>query len=186
MKTYLVPKIVLACLLSFMLCRRLPAKLTETAQRCGAHQNQPPARVYADSDGRGWREYQDVKSVPELELHVGSAVQVWSGANGSLLVHLQGPGDDFAAYTDYCFDKAGVLVQLRYELRTAWGWGYREEGPFANGKRKAERSEFFATDTEQAIKKPDQADDVSDALKPRIFPDKSRLPFVKLLPKGMV
>ena len=156
---------------------------TETAQRCGANQEQPASRIFADSDGQGWHEYQNIKSVPELQLNSGSAARLWTGSGGNLLVRVEEPGEDFAAYTDYCFDKTGQLQQLRYELRTAWGWGYREEGPFANGKSKPKISEFFSTETEKPIKKPEQADDVRDALKPHIYLNKSQLPFFKLLSK---
>jgi hypothetical protein len=186
MKTALVRPISFFCTFLLTCCLAAQAKLTQTAQRCGANQDQPPARVYADFDGKGWREYKDVKSVPELELNIGSAVQIWPGADANLLVHLQEPGDDFAAYTDYCFDKEGNLVQLRYELRTAWGWGYRQEGPLANDSLKLKIREFFNTKTGQHIERPNQASDVSDALKPRIYRRKSQLPFFKILPKGMV
>jgi hypothetical protein len=156
---------------------------TQTAQRCGASQDQPAARVFADSDGLGWHEYQNIKNVPELQLNGGSAALLWLGSDGNLLVGVQEPGEDFTAYTDYCFDRTGHLLQLRYELRTAWGWDYREEGPFSNGKLKREISEFFSPETEQPIKKPEQADDVPDALKPHIYLKKSQLPFFKLLSK---
>jgi hypothetical protein len=156
---------------------------TQTAQRCRANQDQPASRVFADSDGKGWHEYQNIKDVPELQLNAGSAARLWSGGNGNLLIRVEEPGEDFTAYTDYCFDRIGHLLQLRYELRTAWGWGYREEGSFANRKLKPEISEFFSTKTEQLIKKPEQADDVPDAMKPHIYLWKSRLPFFRLLSK---
>jgi len=185
MKTALIPRTLLVCFVWLICSTSAQAKLTQTAQRCGANQDEAPARVFADSSGKGWREYK-AKAVPELELNLGSAAQVWPGTNGSLLVHVQEPGEDFAVYTDYCFDKAGKLTQLRYELRTAWGWGYRQEGPLAGSNLKSETSEFFDTKTGQHIERPEQAGDVPDALKPRIYQKKSELPFFKLLPKGMV
>jgi hypothetical protein len=186
MKTSLIRRNLLVCFVSLVCSTGAQAKLTRTAERCGANQDEPPARVFADSSGKGWREYKSAKAVPELELNVGSAAQVWPGTNGSLLVHVQEPGEDFAAYTDYCFDQAGKLTQLRYELRTAWGWGYRQEGPAAGKNLKPETSEFFDTKTGQHIERPEQASDVADALEPRIYRQKSELPFFKLLPKGMV
>lgn len=186
MKTTFFRPILFACMLSLACCLAAHAKLTQTAQRCGANQDLPAAHVYADFDGKGWREYKDVKSVPELELNIGSAVQIWPGADGNLLVHVQEPGDDFAAYTDYCFDKGGNLVQLRYELRTAWGWGYRQEGPLVSDNLKPKIEEFFDMKTGQHIERPNQASDVPDALEPRIYRRKSQLSFFKILPKGMV
>ena len=99
------------------------------------------------------------------------------------LIRLEEPGEDFAAYTDYCFDKAGQLVAVRFELRTAWGWGYREEGPVVNGKLTRQTSEFFSTKTEAPITRPEQAADIADALRPHLYARKSRLPFATLLSK---
>ena len=160
------------------------ATATQTDQRCGASRDQPANRVFADFDGQGWHEYENTKTVPELQLNGGVAVQVWPGSHGNLHVGIQEPGEDFTGYTYYCFDRAGHLLHLRYELRTAWGWGYREEGPLGHGKFKPETAEFFSTTTERLIEKPEQADDVPEALKPRIYLKKSQLPFFKLLSKA--
>ena len=106
---------------------------TATSQRCGVDQDQPAQRILADPDGKhGWREYQSVKDVPEIELGFGESARLWAGSDGNVLIRTEEPGEDFAAYTDYCFDRTGQLVQLRFELRTAWGWGYRKEGLVAN------------------------------------------------------
>jgi hypothetical protein len=156
-----------------------------TAQRCGVDQNGPPRHIFADPDGKQtWREYRSVKDVPELQNDAGEFVGVWASRDGSVLVSTQEPGEDFAAYTDYCFDSTGQLVQLRFQLRTAWGWGYREEGPIRNGILTAKMAEFFDTKTEGRIVRPEQAADIPDALKPRLYTRKSELPFFKLLSKN--
>ena len=100
-----------------------------------------------------------------------------------VLIRMEEPGEDFAAYTDYCFDKDGQLVALKFVLRTAWGWGFREEGPVMKGQLITQTSEFFDTSSEAPVKRPEQADDIPDALKPSLYVRKSRLPFAKLLPK---
>lgn len=105
------------------------------------------------------------------------------GPDGKALVRLEEPGEDFNAYTDYCFEKTGQLVQLRFELRTAWGWGYREEGPVVNRALAHQMSEFFGTKDEVAVTRPEQADDIADALRPHLYARKSRLPFARLLSK---
>ena len=53
--------------------------------------------------------------------------RLWQNESGGTIAGLTAwnSGEDFASYTDYCFDKADKLVGLRFELRTAWGWGYR-------------------------------------------------------------
>jgi hypothetical protein len=152
------------------------------AERCGADQARPAQRIFVDPDGKkGWHEYRRLADVPELELGFGESARTWEGSDGNLLVRTEEPGEDFAAYTDYCFNKAGQLIQITFELRTAWGWGYRQEGPIAKDSLVAQKAEFFSTKTGEPITKPDQAADVADALRPHLYLRKSQLPFSKLL-----
>jgi hypothetical protein len=155
---------------------------SKTAQRCGVDQAQPARRVFANSVGKHrWREYRSVSDVPELDLDGGASANLWVGRDGHILISIDEPGEDFAAYTDYCFNKKGQLELVRFELRTAWGWGYRQESPIRNGAIRNEISEFFSTDTKQPVAKPQQADDIPEALRPHFFMKESELPFAKLL-----
>jgi hypothetical protein len=161
------------------------AAQSPTAQRCGADQRQPAQRIFANPDGKlGWREYRSVKDVPELENNAGEFALLWTGHNGSILISMQEPGEDFTAYTNYCFDSTGQLVQLRFQLRTACGWGYREEGSIRKGLLLAKTSEFFDTKGDAHITRPEQAANITDALKPRLYLRESQLPFFKLLSKN--
>jgi len=153
-----------------------------TAQRCGVDLENPAQRFFANPDGKqGWHEYRSVREVPELANDAGDFAALWEGPDGKFLVLMEGPGEDFAAYTDYCFDRKGRLLQLRFELRTAWGWGFREEGPILKGAVAVQVSEFFDTKTEQPIQRPEVADELPDALKPRLFLHREQLPFFNLL-----
>ncbi len=176
------PQVLLLCLFSLATSAR--AVENSTALRCGVDPKQSAARIFADPDGKhGWREYRNVRDVPELELGIGQFARLWTEAHGMALIRLEEPGEDFAAYTDYCFDKDSQLVALKFVLRTAWGWGYWEEGPVTNGELAPQTSEFFDTKNELPIARPEQANDIPDALKPRLYVRKNRLPFAKLLPK---
>jgi hypothetical protein len=155
---------------------------TSTALRCGVDQNQQAKRFFADPDGKNWKEYQSV-DVPQLDLQEGALSRLWTGSDGNVLIRTEESGEDFAAYTDYCFDQSGQLIQVRFELRTAWGWGYRKEGPIQKGLLAPKISEFFSTETEKHITKPEQAENIPDALKPRLYLRKSKLPFFNLLSK---
>jgi hypothetical protein len=155
-----------------------------TAQQCGVEQDRPAQRIFADPDGEhGWSEYRSVKDVPELQLGFGQLARFWAGSDGKALIRLEEPGEDFNAYTDYCFSKTGHLLYLRFELRTAWGWGFREEGPIVNGTLRPQTSEFFNTKDELPVTRPEQADEVPDALSPHLYARTSRLPFAKLFSK---
>jgi hypothetical protein len=73
---------------------------SSTALRCGVDPEQPASRIFADPDGKhGWREYRNVKDVPELELGMGQFARLWTETHGMALVRLEEPGDDFGAYT---------------------------------------------------------------------------------------
>jgi hypothetical protein len=155
-----------------------------TAQQCEVEQDRPAQRIFADPDGKhGWSEYRSVKDVPELQLGFGQLARFWAGPDGKALIRLEEPGEDFNAYTDYCFGKTGHLLSLRFELQTAWGWGFREEGPIVNGTLRSRTSEFFNTKDGLLVTRPEQADDVPDALRPHLYARKSRLPFAQLLSK---
>jgi hypothetical protein len=149
---------------------------------CGVDPNQPWQRVFANTDEKqGWREYRKVEEIPEVALGSGEYAYLWLGPNHSLLIRIEEPTEDFAIYSDYCLDRAGRLVQLRFEVRTAWGWGYREERSLSKGLSMPKTSEFFSTQTEQSIPRPEMADDIPEALRPRLYKRKSQLPFAKLL-----
>lgn len=172
------------CNVYFQAERSTHAAKSLAAQRCGIDDSEPAHRFFAKPDEEhGWSEYRNIKDVPELQLEVGHFASVWEGLDGKGFIRLEEPGEDFAAYTGYCFDKAGRLVALGFELRTAWGWGYREEGPVVNGSLKRQSSQFFDMKNEATITRPEQAGDIPDALKPHLYIQKSRLPFAMLLPK---
>jgi hypothetical protein len=157
---------------------------SQPAKQCEVEEDRPAQRIFADSDGKnGWSEYGSVKDVPELQLGFGQLARLWAGPDGRALIRLEEPGEDFNAYTDYCFSKTGHLLSLRFELRTAWGWGFWEEGSIVNGTLRSRTSEFFNTKDELPVTRPDQADNVPDALKPHPYYRTSRLPFAMLLSK---
>lgn len=159
------------------------ADTTDTANRCGVDQNKDAYRIFADPDGKNWKEYSK-DSLPELTPDVGaSVVLMWVAKDGKTLFSIRDPEEDFSIYTDYCFNSTGDLIQLRYELRTAWGWGYRTEGPVVKSVLESKTSEFFAMSTGAHLEKPDGADDLPWATKPKLYAQKSRLPFFALLKK---
>jgi len=155
-----------------------------TAEQCGVDLNQPAQKIFANRDGKsGWHEYRTVKDMPEIANGYGSTAFYWPGSNGQFLIQLEEPGEDFNGYTHYCFDRLGKLRGLGYELRTAWGWGFREEGTIEGGVLRPSSTEFFDTKTDEKIRRPEMADEIPDALKTKIYLLKSKLPFSRLLPK---
>ena len=154
-----------------------------TAERCGVDFKKPALRVFADATGKGpWTEFRDIRNVPDVNLDDGGAVaRAWPGSDGNILVFVEEPGEDFEIGSEYCFDKDGVLSQMRLQVRTAWGWGFREEGPVKEGAMAAATKEFFDTEKNTSIVKPDAANDIPEALKPKLYAKTSDLPFAKFL-----
>ena len=183
MKARCVHLLIAASLM--LLCYASPARAatTRTSQRCGAKPEEPAWRMFADTDGLNhWREYKELKAVPEGNPDGSRFARLWTGNNGQEFVLVQWSNQDWAWSTEYCFDKSGQLTQLRHELRTAWGWGHRLEGPLVNNKFVPKTSEFFSTESEQAIERPGtDPSELSSYLEPRIYRTKSQLPFSQLL-----
>ncbi len=151
---------------------------------CGVAQKRPAQRVFVDlGDKHGWREYRSLKDLPELQPDASILAQLWTVSNHERFIRIETQGQDFAIYTGYCFDGAGRLVQINFEVRTAWGWGFRQEGSIENGRLSSHFSEYFATATAARISKPEQANDVADVLSPHLYLRESQLPFAEFLMK---
>jgi hypothetical protein len=156
--------------------------LAGDAQHCEIHSARPARQVFAKVDDRQpWTQYKRVEGIPELSLGFGTSAETWTGPDGALLVRTEDPGEDFNAYTDYCFNKTGELVHIDYQLRTAWDWGFRMAGLVMDGTLHTNRRAFFSTESEKPIPRPKGADDIPDALNPVLYRTLSKLPFAHLL-----
>ena len=129
------------------------AAVSVAALACGVDDTRQPQRTFADPDGKlDWKEYLSVERVPTLTNDTGARYAVyWTASDGKVLVMLEESGQDFEYYTHYCFGKTGELLSLRFELRTAWGWGFRREGPMVNGIWKPTNSGYIDTDGDKPI-----------------------------------
>jgi hypothetical protein len=150
-----------------------------TAQRCGVDQHQPAQRIFANPDRKhGWREYPSVKDVPELENDAGESAFLWTGHNGFILVSTQEPGEDFAAYTRLAnLSNSGSNSALR-------GDGAIERKVQFGRDCWCRKHRSSSTQRPTDIAKPEQAADITDALKPRLYLRESQLPFQRLLTKN--
>jgi len=158
------------------------ARLSTTAEGCGADTHQSPKWVFADSAGKhDWRPYAASGDVPEVQTDAGESALLWVGRDGKLFVEIDQPGEDFVIVSDYCYTKSGSLLAFSIDVRTAWGWGYFEQGDVRNGSSEITVSKFFDTKSEASIAKPPQAADIPEALKPQMYLRKSSLPFAELL-----
>lgn len=173
----------LICLLSTTVGNRAATVKDSIARECGVDTDQPAQRIFADPEGKhAWHEFKRLKDVSEIQSSRHFA-QFWTSSSGNVFIQIEEPSEDWFTYTDYCFGKTGRLVALRFEVRTAWGYGFRESGPIVKGIFRPRTSDYFKTDNEAAITRPEQAEDFVDALKPYIYNRESRLPFAKLISK---
>lgn len=151
------------------------------ATQCGVDLDGAAAHIFINS-AKGWKEYHDIKSLPELTSGADSEFIVRSDPSGAHYVRTLIPGDDFDRYQDDCFGETGQLKSLRYELRTAWGWGYEESRTFAaSGKIVDKSSRFFDTRNEKTIQPPERAKDLPDATKPEVHAEFLGMPFIPFL-----
>ena len=151
------------------------------ATQCGIDLDAAKLHIFINSS-KGWKEYQDLKNLPELSSGTDSEVIVRSDSAGKHYVRTFIPGDDFDRYQDDCFGETGKLQSFRYEMRTAWGWGYEENRRFApSGKMVDKSSRFFDTRNEKTIQPPERAKEVQDALKPEVHTEFLGMPFIPFL-----
>lgn len=152
---------------------------------CLSDLNQSFERTFANPDLKGWKEYSNPKEVPPLNLENGEqAFMVTVNSSGKKYVRSVAYGEDSATYQSYCYDQAGVLRSLSFEMRTAWGWGYEEQKAFGvSGITVQHKKRFFDTASNRAITRPRQADDVPNFLKPEIYSSFNTLPFIAIFKK---
>lgn len=145
---------------------------------CGADFDRAAKRIFANANGKGWKEYASIRQVPVLDGSNGEQlVVVKSSVAGSHYVETEMYGEDSAHYQQSCYDRDGALRSLHYEMRTAWGWGYDEVRRLSNSGKLVYRSNyFFETSSNQKITRPAQASEVPDFLKPEIYKTFGSLP----------
>ena len=149
---------------------------------CGGDTRLAAQRVFATArDSDAWREYRNIAEATSSETESGASAELWRGTKGTLMARTVEPGEDFWTYTSYCFGGNGQLRSVAFEVRTAWGWSYRQAGAVRGGLLRASTSGFFDTRTGKSISRPAAADDVPDALKPKLYVWAKQLPFAKLL-----
>jgi hypothetical protein len=140
------------------------------------------ARTFVKTNTQSdWLEYQRFDSVPALRPGRGVSAQFWESDGGTHTATMVEPGQDFQIETTYRFDKEGELESVRFEIRTALGWGHRAEGTVTGGVFSERSSEFFGLDDGKTIPQPDFVGGVPAALKPKLYLSVSELPFAGLL-----
>jgi hypothetical protein len=128
-----------------------------------------------------WQEYQSADAVPVLSPATGVSAEFWQRNGGTPSAMMVEPGQDFEIETKYCFDEAGQLKTVGFEIRTALGWGYRAEGIATGGVFSERSSEFFRLNDGKTTPQPDFVGGVPPAVKPKLYMSVSELPFAGLL-----
>ena len=157
--------------------------IAAAASACSLKVRMPAdARTFAQTNHQSdWQEYQSLYSVPALSPASGVSAQFWQHKRRTPLVTVVEPGQDFEIETKYCFDEAGQLETVDFEIRTALGWGYRAEGTATGGVFNASLSQFFRLKDGKTTPPPDFVGSVPPALKPKLYLSLSELPFAGLL-----
>jgi hypothetical protein len=157
------------------------------AGRCAPALERARDRIFANPGSQSWKEFGDLKDMPYLDGNNGEFIFTIRTDFRNSFVHLMREGEDNSVSEENCFGASGGLLSLRYEMRTAWGWGYEDERSFSiEGKALHHRTRFFDTDSNKTIQRPRQADDVPGFLKPEIYRSLDSLPFSALLKKASV
>jgi hypothetical protein len=185
MKTIRLRKTSLALVLSVLAIGFSP--IAVAAPVCSLNVKAPTnARAFAKTNNQSdWKEYQSLDAIPELSLASGMSAQIWQHKHGTPSVTIVEPGQDFQIATRYCFDEGGQLESVSFEIRTALGWGHREEGTVMGGVFNESSSEFFRLKDGKATPQPDFVGGVPRSLQPKLYLRVSELPFAGLLETSM-
>ena len=159
------------------------ARVAAAVTACDVNATVPErARVFANpSETERWQEYRSTQDIPDSDSDGGLSAQFWKDETGAPSAYFVESGEDFWIYTRYCFTQSGRLERIGFEVRTAWGWGYRLRGSVVGSSLRRDSSEFFDTKDEKPIPKPAGVADIPDALKPELYLTTGRLPFASLL-----
>ena len=181
MKSIRLRKAILALVLSVLAIGFSPIAIA--APVCSLKVKAPAyARTFAKTNNRSdWQEYQSLDAVPELSLANGMSAQFWQHKHGTPSVTIVEPGQGFQIDTRYCFDEAGQLESVSFEIRTALGWGHREEGTVIGGVFNESSSKFFWLKDGETTPQPDWVGGVPRSLQPKLYLSMSELPFAGLL-----
>ena len=185
MKSIRLPKALFALVLSVLAIGFSPIAIA--APECSLKVKAPTkARTFVKtSDQSDWQEYQSLGTIPELSPASGMSAQFWQHKHGTPSVIIEEPGQDFQIDTRYCFDEEGQLESVSFQIRTALGWGHREEGIVMGGVFNESSSEFFRLKDGKATPQPDFVGGVPRSLQPKLYLRVSELPFAGLLETSM-
>lgn len=140
------------------------------------------SRTFAKTNNQSdWQEYRSFESVPALRPGGGMSGQFWQHKHRTPSATMVEPGQDFQIETKYCFDEAGQLEAVGFEIRTALGWGYRAQGTATGGVFNVSSAQFFRLKDGKTTPQPDFVGGVPEALKPKLYLSVSELPFAGLL-----
>lgn len=155
------------------------------AAPCEMNPNGSAQLVFALVDAhQAWTEFKSIESVPKLAPGEGVSAEVWRAPNGTLLVKTSAPAKNIEVYTEYCYSRAGYLDYVTYELRTAWGWYYKAEGPLVMSRFRRSTEQYFDSKSNQPlVVRPEQPDDFPQMLIPVLYKRAKLLPFADLLEK---
>jgi len=139
-------------------------------------------RIFANPGLKAWKEFSRAEDVPPLSRDTNEQMFAVSlTPSGHKYVRLMEYNEDASIFQTYCYDEAGILRSLKYEIRTEWGWGYSEDRIFGGAGQVTKR--FFDTASNQTIKRPRQADDVPSFLQAKVYRSFDALPFIELMKK---
>jgi hypothetical protein len=191
-KVLMVSTVVLAIIpayaMSTLAQSSKPMRRIAMVVKCDPARDQAPERIFANAGLKSWQEYATVEAVPPLSRDDHEQMFVVSlNSSGQKHVYLVEYNEDASISHTYCYDKAGTLRTLSYEIRTDWGWGYSEERVLGStGGILRRNKRFFDTESNETIPRPRQADDVPDFLKPEVYSSFNTLPFIAIFNKSRI
>jgi hypothetical protein len=162
-----------------------PAAPKSLAAQCGKGLEQATKRIFSSSGAQGWEERSGAKPAHHDAVSMGGQTfEVFSNPAGRHFVRAVNYGSGSSTFQTNCYNEAGKLQAMHYEMRTGQGWGYEDIRQFsAQGKLLSHKTSFFDTADHKQMKRPPEADSFPDFTKPAIYPSFDALPFIAAFKK---
>jgi len=99
----------------------------------------------------------------------------------TMVVEVEGFGQDFSDYTRDCLDRGGVLSGLDEGFRAGWGWGFQRSDRSVAGILSPTASSSIPVRDDRQVARPGDADSVAEAMRLRRYRKLNEVPFFAML-----
>lgn len=143
---------------------------------CSWPKDERPSVILEQVDDSNWKQVE--RESTDLQGDVVSVARVYGAGPIRRVTISSSIAGDIEEASLYCFQVDGRIDELRFEARTAWGWGYKKEISYHSGRTHS-AEQYFDLRTRRPLKKGTEESWIAEHVQECLFV--SKLPFYSLL-----